>query len=204
MQGEQTTAVAWCPGRDDSLRGDGDTAEVLLAVDSPTEYRAHENAIEAAFHSCEVRTKALNGDVEAGVAADVLVVEEGSRERVGVDSLRTQNPDGYVLGIVGDSCDVASSSFDEVLPRPVTDADLVDAVGRLLRRRAYNELVEEHLEIASELATLEATETIEELDADTQYTVLSEKAAAVESASAALFEAFDNADFDALFRRVER
>jgi DNA-binding response OmpR family regulator len=59
--------------------------------------------------------------------------------------------------------------FDDYLTKPVTRADLLQAVESMLDRAAYDDAIQEYFALCSKKATLEAEKTPTELAANDEY-----------------------------------
>jgi len=68
--------------------------------------------------------------------------------------------------------EIAALSFDDYLVKPVSNAEIRDAVERMLVRERCDEAIRGIVALASKMATLESKMTIEELNSSEKYAAL--------------------------------
>lgn len=90
--------------------------------------------------------------------------------------------------------DVHEMAFDDYLVEPVLGTDLLDTVGRLLDRRAYDADLREYYALVRERALLDP--------ADPAYATLSERIDALEDRMDETVEGLTDDDYDALFAEL--
>ena len=71
--------------------------------------------------------------------------------------------------------DIVEMPFDDYLTKPVTREDLLEMVTEMQSRDSYDDQLQEYFSAASKKATLEAEKNAAELDANEQYTAMSQR-----------------------------
>ncbi len=131
----------------------GERYTVRTAVDGADALEQYDETVDVVF--LDRRMPTMTGD-------EAL---EALRERPGdcrVAMVTAVDPD----------FDIISMGFDTYLVKPVTQADLFDAVERLRSRTAYSTRLDECFVLAEKRAALEAEKTPEELAASEEYAAL--------------------------------
>lgn len=77
--------------------------------------------------------------------------------------------------------DVIEMEFDDYLYKPVSKAELRDAVASLVTRTSYDEQLQEYFTLISKRATLEANRSGDDLAASDAFTELSDRIEALEA-----------------------
>lgn len=150
----------------------------------------------------------LSPDSDMGyikIQPDVIVLKDcwtpGTGETL-LASLYEQYSDFVLLAVVSPDVEIGllESVVDEILVEPVIEWELLDAISRLLRPCTYEELLDQHFILASKLAALEADQSIEQLETDERYSLLSEKREKVEARWDELVTEHTDKDFNRLFK----
>lgn len=118
--------------------------------------------------------------------------------------LRDRGFDGWVVMVttVTPETDILELGFDDYLRKPLTKADLVETIDRLLERNRYATDLRAFARLAAKRATLAAEHPTEELQQDEAYRALEDRLDAPEAELDASVADFEQEDFEDAFRSL--
>lgn len=108
-----------------------------------------------------------------------------------------------IVSAVDPGFDVIGMGFDDYLTKPVDEAELHDAVERMLTRSEYDETLQEYQQLVATRAALEAQLSDAELRQSEEFGELEEQIAELEDAVDDTVEEFTDEDFKAAFRDLD-
>jgi DNA-binding response OmpR family regulator len=160
-------------------RGPSERATVLIVEDEPgladlyAAWLADEYETETAY-SGPAGLERVDDDV------DVVILDRRMPELSGdevLDRLRERGYGGTVAMVTGvdPDVDIVEMGFDDYLVKPVSQADLLELVERLVARERYSEDVRELFALASKRAALRARMPDERLEDSDEYSRLVEE-----------------------------
>ena len=85
------------------------------------------------------------------------------------------DPAVVMVTAVNPDFDIVEMPFDEYLTKPVSRANLLDAVSDMLIRTTYDNRVQEYFAVASKKATLETQKNTPQLEASDEYQTVNER-----------------------------
>jgi len=151
---------------------------------------------------------AYNGDDALETVDDTVDVVFLDRQMPGMsgdevlDAIDERGIDCRVVMVtaVDPDFDIVEMPFDDYLTKPVSREDLLETVTEMQRRDSYDDQLQQLFAEASKKATLEAEKNTAELDANEQYTEVSQRVEELrEAADSAVTEIDDfRAAFDSL------
>ena len=120
-------------------------------------------------------------------AVDVVLLDRRMPDLHGDDMLaeiRNRGVDCRVVMVtaVDPDLDIIGLDFDDYLVKPVSDAELRDAVHRMLDRQALDSTIQEAFALASKMATLESRMDVDDLEQSREYAELSNRFAELREA----------------------
>lgn len=141
----------------------------------------------------------LDGEV------DVVLLDRRMPNVTGDDVLERIRENDYdcrvaMVSGVNPDFDIVEMGFDDYLTKPVSEAELHDAVDRLLSRANYDRQLQEYFALVSKRATLEAEKGHIDLEANEEYVTLKQQTAAERERLDALLAEIDDDDIRTLLR----
>lgn len=111
---------------------------------------------------------------------DIVLLDRRMPDLHGDDMLaeiRNRGVDCRVVMVtaVDPDLDIIGLDFDDYLVKPVSDAELRDAVHRMLERQALDSTIQEAFALASKMATLESRMDVDDLEQSREYAELSNR-----------------------------
>lgn len=174
---------------------DDSGATILVVEDEEDVADAYESQLEPDY---EVRVAYTGTDALELVdeSVDVVLLDRQMPGLTGeevLEEIREQGIDCRIIVASGvdPDFDILEMPFDEYLPKPVTEADLLDAVERQLNAADVEEPFPEFLELQSKLDVLEAEKSETELQDVEEVDRMRSRVSELE---AAIYEVID--DFD--------
>ncbi len=153
--------------------------EVLIVDDKPDVVGTYREQLDDTY-----TTQTANSGQEAleklDTAVDVMLLDRRMPEMNGdevLERVRERELGCWVVMVtaVDPDMDMVTLDFDEYLVKPVSGAQLNDAVERMLKRDRLDEQIQQIVELGSKLATLEAKLNYEQLQQSERYTELREE-----------------------------
>ena len=119
-----------------------------------------------------------------------------------LDRIREQELDCRVVIVsaVEPDFDVIELGFDDYLVKPITRADLVEAVERMQNREEYDRELQRYFAMVSKKATLEAEKRSDELVGNEEYQALIAELQTLRQSVDASLELLDREDLRAVLR----
>jgi two-component system response regulator AdeR len=156
-------------------------------------------------YAVEVANTAADATATLDETIDIVLLDRRLSDGSGDSVLATIRERGFscrvaMVTAVEADFDIIELGFDDYLVKPVTSEALCDAVDRLLRRKSYNQELQEFFALASTKAVLEAEKTTAELAASDRYARLEREFVDARERLDSLLVEFDHDDFEAIFR----
>jgi DNA-binding response OmpR family regulator len=99
--------------------------------------------------------------------------------------------------------DIIRMPFDDYVIKPVSRADLLETIERLLTSSAYEEKLREYYSLTAKRATLASNKPRAELDGSEEFEQLTERIDELQTDLDRTIQEFDDEDFTAVFRDLE-
>jgi DNA-binding response OmpR family regulator len=145
---------------------------------------------------------------ELDASVDVVLLDRRLPEQSGDDVLDEIRETGYdckvaMVTAVDPDFDTLELGFDAYVVKPIERDELDSLVSRLLARSLYSEEVQAYFALASKRATIETSESAEELSADSRYRQLCEDVQEMRDDLDQLVTELDEEDFLAVFHNLQ-
>jgi DNA-binding response OmpR family regulator len=145
---------------------------------------------------------------ELDASVDVVLLDRRLPEQSGDDVLDEIRETGYdckvaMVTAVDPDFDTLELGFDAYVVKPIERDELDSLVSRLLARSLYSEEVQAYFALASKRATIETSESAEELSADARYRQLCEDVQEMRDDLDQLVTELDEEDFLAVFHNLQ-
>jgi len=184
----------------------GTRASVLIVDDDPVVVDRFASWLEDEY---DVLT-ALDGETALGVAedADVVLLDRRLPDIAGrevASRIFEAEPRPVVAMVSGvePDMDIVELPCDDYLVKPVTEADVRDAVDRLSRRAEYGDVLRTYTTLAAKRAAIESSQPMDELVADPEYDELCRRCEATRRELDGIVRGFEAADFETAFKAPE-
>lgn len=193
-----------------SLAGDGSSEQqssVLVVEDEPNVADLYRSSIEGAGYDVDVASTTAEASTLLDADYQIALLDRRLPDGHGGDVLaeiRDRELDirvGMVTAVEPD-VDIVEMGFDLYLVKPLSNDELLDAVGTLESRHQYDDRLQRTASLASKRATLEAEKPRETLEGSEEYRALTEELAALDDELDDLTERFDTDDYRRLFREI--
>ncbi|WP_123537215.1 response regulator [Halosimplex salinum] len=182
-------------------------AVVLIVDDEPAvadSYAAHvreTHAVRTAYGGEEALEK-LDEDV------DVVLLDRRMPDLVGdevLETIRERGLDARVAMVtaVDADFDIVDMEFDDYVVKPVTGAELLETIDRLLRCAEYERTLREYYRVTRTYVALESTKEQAELDDSEEFRQLESRRGELRDSLSTAAESLADDDFEALFRDLE-
>ena len=183
----------------------GSEAPVVLVVDDDPDVADSYAAI--ASERYDVRT-AYSGEQalsKLDAAVDVVLLDRRMPDLLGEDILTTIRDRGIdcrvaMLTAVDPDVDIIDMEFDDYVVKPVTGAEILDTVDRLLRVAEYERVLREYYRLTRKYVALTSTNARSELAEDPEFRELVERRNRLREQLQSTADRFVDADFETLFR----
>jgi len=183
----------------------GSEAPVVLVVDDDPDVADSYAAI--ASEQYDVRT-AYSGEQalsKLDAAVDVVLLDRRMPDLLGEDILTAIRDRGIdcrvaMLTAVDPDVDIIDMEFDDYVVKPVTGAEILDTVDRLLRVAEYERVLREYYRLTRKYVALTSTNARSELAEDPEFRELVERRNRLREQLQSTADRFVDADFETLFR----
>ncbi|WP_424002937.1 response regulator [Haloarcula salina] len=141
-------------------------------------------------------------------SVDVVLLDRRMPDRTGdevLSAIRDDRHDARVAMVtaVEPDFDIIEMPFDDYVVKPVTEADLVETVERLLRYADYEERLRECYSLTAKYAALQSSKPDATLEESEEFADLEAELTAVRAELDEISASFDATDFEALFREFD-
>jgi DNA-binding response OmpR family regulator len=185
---------------------EGEDSCVLVVDDEPDIVKLNRLRLEDEY---AVRT-AEGGDAaldRLDETVDVVLLDRRMPEMSGdelLDEIRDRGYDCRVAMVtaVEPDLDLVEMPFDEYLVKPVSNEEIHEAVEALLRRETYDEAVQQYFSLATKRAALEVAKPDDELNDDSRFDELDERARRVRAEAEDALSGMSDREYDRLFAAV--
>jgi len=117
---------------------------------------------------------------------------------------RGLDPHVAMITAVEPDFDVLAMGFDDYLVKPVFAEDVRETVERLRSRSSYDARLQRYFSLVSKRSAIEEYRSPDELEANDEYVQLIEEIAGLRDDLDDMMAEFDDEEFDAVFRTMDR
>ena len=117
---------------------------------------------------------------------------------------RGLDPHVAMITAVEPDFDVLAMGFDDYLVKPVFAEDVRETVERLRSRSSYDTRLQRYFSLVSKRSAIEEYRSPDELDSNDEYVQLTEEIAGLRDDLDDMMAEFDDEEFDAVFRTMDR
>lgn len=186
---------------------DGPAARVLIVEDEPNVADLYRSTVEAEGYEADVAATTAEASEALADEYDIALLDrrlpDGHGEEV-LAEIRDRELDvrvGMVTAVEPDF-DIVEMGFDLYVLKPLSKADLLDAVETLQSRSRYDDRLQRTAALASKRATLETEKPRESLASSEEYRRLVDQLEQLDHELERLTERFDTDDYRRLFQDI--